>query len=86
MSSTERDTRQLSNAHTAAAELKRTLKDIITKNPGDLLPAVYLITNRIAPAHAAVELGIGEGIVKKVCPGMPVILPLLHTSLADGSR
>ena len=51
-----------------AAELKRTLKDIITKNPGDLLPAVYLITNRIAPAHAAVELGIGEGIVKKVCP------------------
>ena len=58
-------------AHTAAAELKRTLKDIITKNPGDLLPAVYLITNRIAPAHAAVELGIGEGIVKKVQPNMP---------------
>ena len=53
-----------------ADELKRTLRLIIDTNPCDLLPAVYLISNRIAPAHAAVELGIGEGMVKKVHPSL----------------
>ena len=35
-------------------------------NGADLLPTVYLITNRIAPAHEAAELGIGEAQVVKV--------------------
>ena len=53
-------------ASVRAAELKRMLRLIIDTSPSDLLPAVYLISNRIAPAHAAVELGIGEALVKKV--------------------
>ena len=57
-----------------ADELKRMLRLIIDTNPSDLLPAVYLISNRIAPAHAAVELGIGEGMVKKVHPGCLLLM------------
>ncbi|GAX75595.1 hypothetical protein CEUSTIGMA_g3039.t1 [Chlamydomonas eustigma] len=38
---------------------------ILTTTPEDLLPAIYLCTNRVAPAHYGVELGIGEGILFK---------------------
>jgi DNA ligase-1 len=38
---------------------------IISTTPEDLLPAVYLCTNRVAPAHYGIELGIGEGILFK---------------------
>jgi len=33
---------------------------ISSTTPDDLLPAVYLCVNRVAPAHAGVELGIGD--------------------------
>jgi DNA ligase-1 len=39
---------------------------IIATTPGDLLPAVYLCTNRVAPAHEGVELGIGDATLIKV--------------------
>lgn len=39
---------------------------ILSTTPEDLLPAVYLCTNRVAPAHMGVELGVGESILIKV--------------------
>ena len=33
---------------------------IVATTPADLLPTVYLCTNRVAPAHEGVELGIGD--------------------------
>ena len=50
-----------------ADELKRCLRLIMDTNGDDVLPTVYLITNKLAPAHEAVEMGIGEGILHKVC-------------------
>eukprot|EP00195_Chlamydomonas_chlamydogama_P015251 CAMPEP_0202891666 /NCGR_PEP_ID=MMETSP1392-20130828/1671_1 /ASSEMBLY_ACC=CAM_ASM_000868 /TAXON_ID=225041 /ORGANISM="Chlamydomonas chlamydogama, Strain SAG 11-48b" /LENGTH=944 /DNA_ID=CAMNT_0049575491 /DNA_START=248 /DNA_END=3082 /DNA_ORIENTATION=+ len=38
---------------------------IIATTPEDLLPAVYLCTNRVAPAHLGIELGIGEATLIK---------------------
>ena len=39
---------------------------VIATSPADLLPMVYLCTNRVAPAHDGVELGIGDAILIKV--------------------
>lgn len=33
--------------------------------PEDLLALVYLLANRVAPAHEGVELGIGEAMIIK---------------------
>jgi len=38
---------------------------ILATTPEDLLPAVYICINRVAPAHAGIELGVGEGILIK---------------------
>jgi hypothetical protein len=38
---------------------------VIATTPADLLPAVYLCTNRVAPAHDGVELGIGDATLIK---------------------
>ncbi len=38
---------------------------VIAATPADLLPMVYLCTNRVAPAHAGVELGIGDATLIK---------------------
>ena len=46
--------------------LTNALRTIIATTPEDLLPTVYLLANRIAPAHAGVELGIGDAILIKV--------------------
>ena len=39
---------------------------ILATTPGDLLPVLYLCTNRVAPAHEGIELGIGDAILMKV--------------------
>ena len=39
-----------------ADELKRCLRLVMDTNGDDLLPTVYLITNRLAPAHEAAEI------------------------------
>lgn len=39
---------------------------VLAKTPADLLPVVYLCTNRVAPAHEGVELGIGDATLIKV--------------------
>lgn len=38
---------------------------ILSTTPQDLLPAIYLCTNKVAPAHHGVELGVGEMIILK---------------------
>lgn len=40
---------------------------VIASTPGDLLPMIYLCTNRVAPAHVGLELGIGDATLIKVC-------------------
>ena len=43
-----------------ANRLATAFRAVLSATPGDLLPAVYLCTNRVAPAHAGVELGVGD--------------------------
>ena len=43
-----------------ANRLATAFRAILSTAPNDLLPAVYLCVNRVAPAHAGVELGVGD--------------------------
>ena len=45
---------------TIAGRLTTAFRAIVASTPEDLLPAVYLCVNRVAPAHAGVELGVGD--------------------------
>lgn len=41
---------------------------IMRTTPGDVLPTVYLCTNKVSPAHEGVELGIGDAtLIKAIC-------------------
>lgn len=40
-------------------------RSVIATTPEDLLPAVYLICNEVAPTFQGVELGIGDGLIIK---------------------
>ncbi|XP_014676671.1 PREDICTED: DNA ligase 1-like [Priapulus caudatus] len=42
------------------------LRSVIALSAHDLLPCVYLCTNRLAPAYAGVELGIGDTVLMRV--------------------
>ncbi len=52
--------------HAIQSLLINTFRAIMATTPSDLLPAVYLCVNRVAPAHAGIELGIGESTLIKV--------------------
>ncbi|GFZ17872.1 DNA ligase 1 [Actinidia rufa] len=41
------------------------LRTVIATTPDDLLPVVYLLENKIAPAHEGVGLGIGDASIIK---------------------
>lgn len=41
------------------------LRIVMNTTPDDLLAAVYLLANRIAPAHEGLELGIGDASIIK---------------------
>eukprot|EP00878_Enallax_costatus_P010738 GHUV01011215.1.p1 GENE.GHUV01011215.1~~GHUV01011215.1.p1 ORF type:complete len:820 (+),score=334.68 GHUV01011215.1:667-3126(+) len=45
--------------------LTAAFRAILASTPADLLPAVYLCTNRVAPAHTGTELGVGDSILIK---------------------
>ena len=47
------------------AILTDTFRAIIRGSPAELLPTVYLCTNRVSPAHEGVELGIGDSTLIK---------------------
>jgi hypothetical protein len=51
------------------AFLVAAFRAILDTHPPDLLPAVYLCVNRVAPAHTGIELGIGEAALVKVGRG-----------------
>lgn len=38
---------------------------ILDKTPEDLVPTLYLCTNRLAPQYEGVELGLGESVIQK---------------------
>ena len=46
--------------------LVNAFRAILVSTPEDLLPVVYLCTNRVAPAHEGLELGIGDATLIKV--------------------
>lgn len=50
------DTKRFTIAH----KLTTALRAVIRTTPGDLLPTVCLCVNKVAPAHAGLELGIGD--------------------------
>lgn len=43
--------------------LSNVFRTVIATTPGDLLSVVYLSANKVAPAHEAVELGIGDASI-----------------------
>ncbi|CAG9463109.1 unnamed protein product [Pedinophyceae sp. YPF-701] len=45
--------------------LTKVMRVIAAGSPGDLLPAAYLCTNRVAPAYEGVELGLGDATLIK---------------------
>lgn len=47
------------------AILTEVFRNIISSTPDDLVPAIYLCINKLAPAHEGIELGIGESILMK---------------------
>jgi DNA ligase-1 len=47
------------------AIVTKALRAVIEVTPQDLLPCVFLIVNKLAPAHEGIELGIGESILTK---------------------
>lgn len=53
--------KRLSIIHTLATAFRA----ILATTPADLLPAVYLCTNRVAPPHTGIELGVGDAILFK---------------------
>ncbi len=47
------------------AILTETFRAIIRGSPAELLPTVYMCTNRVSPAHEGVELGLGDATLIK---------------------
>ncbi|CAK7220259.1 ATP-dependent DNA ligase Cdc17 [Sporothrix bragantina] len=41
------------------------LRQVLRLTPGDLLPTVLLMINKLAPDYAGIELGIGESLIMK---------------------
>ena len=50
------------------------LRSVIALTPHDLLPSIYLLCNKIAPAYEGKEIGVGDSIVIKVGMGMMISL------------
>ncbi|KAA8550313.1 hypothetical protein F0562_001997 [Nyssa sinensis] len=63
------------------------LRTVIQTTPDDLLAVVYLLANRIAPAHEGLELGIGDASIIKAlaeaCGGKESKIKADYTKLGD---
>ncbi|CAM8886383.1 unnamed protein product [Rhodiola kirilowii] len=63
------------------------LRTIIKTTPDDLLAAVYLSANKVAPAHEGVELGIGDASIIKAlaeaCGGKEANIKNLYKEKGD---
>ena len=58
-----------------AEMLTNAFRTVIVSNPDDLLAAVYLASNTIAPQHEGIDLGIGDAtLVKILAVHHPVIV------------
>ena len=44
------------------------MRAVLASTPGDLLPALYLCSGRVAASHTGIELGVGDSILIKVRP------------------
>jgi hypothetical protein len=64
---THTHTRTHTHTHTRTRTHAGAFRAILASTPADLLPTVYLCTNRVAPAHEGVELGVGDATLIKVC-------------------
>jgi DNA ligase-1 len=55
------------SATTGRIDLSRQLAcvfyHILERTPADLLPAIYLVINRLAPAHEGLEIGVGDALL-----------------------
>eukprot|EP00698_Gefionella_okellyi_P001191 TRINITY_DN11113_c0_g1_i2.p1 TRINITY_DN11113_c0_g1~~TRINITY_DN11113_c0_g1_i2.p1 ORF type:complete len:424 (+),score=110.73 TRINITY_DN11113_c0_g1_i2:96-1274(+) len=59
-------------------------RSIISLSPDDLLPAVYLCTNRLSAAYEGEELGVGDMILMKaVCDATGRTLASVRQQMAD---
>ncbi|KAI4304706.1 hypothetical protein MLD38_040180 [Melastoma candidum] len=63
------------------------LRTIMEMTPDDVVATVYLLANRVAPAHEGVELGIGDSSIIKAlaeaCGRTEVQIKKQYTSLGD---
>ena len=64
--------------------LTQCFRSILAASPMDLLPTVYLCTNRVAPAHEGLELGIGDSTLIKALAEATGEEGLLGTRCGDG--
>ncbi|KAH6759956.1 DNA LIGASE 6 [Perilla frutescens var. frutescens] len=71
----------------ATSMLCNMFRSLLVLSPEDVLPAVYLCTNRIAPEHENMELNIGFGIVsaalEEACGTFRSKIKNLYISLGD---
>ncbi|XP_057784284.1 DNA ligase 6 isoform X2 [Salvia miltiorrhiza] len=71
----------------ATSMLCNMFRSLLVLSPEDVLPAVYLCTNRIAPEHENTELNIGGGIVisalEEACGTNRSKIKTLYDSLGD---
>ncbi|KAL7101678.1 hypothetical protein ACP275_08G069700 [Erythranthe tilingii] len=71
----------------ATSILCNMFRSLLALAPEDVLPAVYLCTNRIAPEHENIELNIGSSIVvaalEEVCGTNKSKIKNLYNSLGD---
>ena len=44
------------------------MRAVLASTPGDLLPALYLCSGRVAASHTGIEVGVGDSILIKVGP------------------
>ncbi|KAL9243939.1 hypothetical protein vseg_017771 [Gypsophila vaccaria] len=63
------------------------LRTVIAKTPEDLLCVVYLLANKIAPAHQGIELGIGDvSLIKalaEACGATEAVIKKSYKDLGD---